>query len=153
MNDAAQTVSPDERIRFVDVSLHTDGDTGVSGRVALSLGPDRIFSGVAEGSPADEEGIACVAQATANALEQYARGRFRLNVRQVYHDNELGSVVVVLTATSMVGGGEQPLVGSAFTEGAPLRAAGLAVLSATNRYVRGWSATETAFPTSRLPVA
>jgi hypothetical protein len=118
-------------VRFVRAQF----DTLVSGRCAAQVelaGADATYVGRAEGGSIDAEGLRAAARATADALQDLGHP---VAVNRVEMVTAFGEAAVAVQATAQHEGETRRLVGFCLAGDDPLRAAVLAVLNATNRFL------------------
>ena len=135
-----------DRVRLEECEVKQLPGGGVEGHVTLVWNPDHRFVGTVEGEDSPEGRMRCAADATAMALDRataYALARepgsqekvgFEvLDVIETHaaHEDDVMLVLVSITVGDVV----TRVTGSCLSEDQPTRAAVLAVLRATNRFV------------------
>ncbi len=134
------------RVRLEEFDVKKLPGGRVEGHVALAWNPDHRFVGTVEGEDSLEGRMRCVADATAMALGRATAYALALepgsqeNVRfdvldvievQAAEEHDVMLVLVSITAGDVV----TRITGSCLCEDRPTRAAVLAVLRATNRFI------------------
>jgi hypothetical protein len=125
-----------QRLKFLSLEVQTPDEGAHRARVELGMGPGESFIGHADCAKPDADHLRCAAQATIDALHQAMKpsdGRFDLIG---VHAVKAFDAIVVIVAL-LVGREQAPrrLVGSYLAEDDPTRAAAIAVLNATNRFL------------------
>ena len=134
------------RVRLEEFEVKQLPGGRCEGHVGVAWSPDRRFVGTVEGEDSPEGRVRCAAEATAIALEQAtasalalepaSREKVGLEVLDVIQVKAAHEYDVVLVLVSMtVGDDVTRIPGSCMSENQPTRAAVLAVLRATNRYL------------------
>ncbi|MCZ6915765.1 MAG: hypothetical protein O7I93_03220 [Gemmatimonadetes bacterium] len=128
--------SASQRLRFLSLEVETPDAGAHAARVELQIRPGQSFTGRADCAEPDADHLRCAALATIDALHQAMRpsdGRFELIG---VHAVKAFDAIVVIVAL-LVGRDQAPrrLVGSYLAEEDPTRAAAIAVLNATNRFL------------------
>ena len=134
------------RVRLDDFEVKQLPGGGVEGHVTLAWDPDHRFVGTVEGEDSPEGCLRCAAEATAIALDQATAYALALepgsqeNVKfEVLDVIEVQAALkhdVMLVLVSITVGDEVTrFTGSALSEDQSTRAAVLAVLRATNRFL------------------
>ncbi len=124
------------RLKFLNLEVQAPDDGAHTARVVLGMGPGESFTGIADCTEPDDDHLRCAALATIDALHHAMRpsdGRFDLIG---VHAVKAFDAIVVIVAL-LVGREQSPrrLVGSYLAEDDPTRAAAIAVLNATNRFL------------------
>ena len=132
-----------DRVRLEECEVKQLPGGGVEGHVTLVWNPDHRFVGTVEGEDSPEGRMRCAADATAMALDRataYALAREPGNQKKVgfevidvhaAHEDDVMLVLVSITVGDVV----TRVTGSCLSEDQPTRAAVLAVLRATNRFL------------------
>lgn len=132
-----------DRVRLEECEVKQLPGGGVEGHVTLVWNPDHRFVGTVEGEDSPEGRMRCAAEATAMALDRataYALARepgsqkkvgFEVIDVHAAHEHDVMLVLVSITVGDVV----TRVTGSCLSEDQPTRAAVLAVLRATNRFV------------------
>lgn len=132
-----------DRVRLEECEVKQLPGGGVEGHVTLVWNPDHRFVGTVEGEDSPEGRMRCAADATAMALDRaiaYALARepgsqkkvgFEVIDVHAAHEHDVMLVLVSITVGDVV----TRVTGSCLSEDQPTRAAVLAVLRATNRFV------------------
>ena len=132
-----------DRVRLEECEVKQRPGGGVEGQVTLVWNPDHRFVGTVEGEDSPEGRMRCAADATAMALDRataYALARepgsqkkvgFEVIDVHAAHEDDVMLVLVSITVGDVV----TRVTGSCLSEDQPNRAAVLAVLRATNRFV------------------
>lgn len=122
---------PRRILRFENLDLRQPSPDSFVCRVTLSGPRDRVFMG--EGtSVVLGLAITAAARATLRAIETYARARFTLESIRKTHVGGRELILVIVTAATLP---RQELTGAVVIRGDETRAAVLAVLDATNRWL------------------
>jgi hypothetical protein len=137
LTDTSSTISASpsggqrRRLRFEDIQVTQLSAESFSCRVTLSGSRDRLFMG--EGTSV-VLGVAmtAAARATLRAVEAYADARFTLESIRKTH---VGGRDLMLVIVSPAAQPRQELAGAVVIRGDDTRAAALAVLDATNRWL------------------
>jgi hypothetical protein len=129
---------PPRIVKFVNVAVTELGSGRCSARVELSREPNRSYFGTATGPCGDEEQLLLVAQATANALVQAAAGSnasgYEIRVNEIDVQEAFGRPTVLVSVAGSYFNQRRNLLGLCYNPDLP-RAAALAVLNATNRFM------------------
>jgi hypothetical protein len=125
-----------QRLKFLSLEVAAPDGAASTARVVLGMGPGESFTGHADCTEPDDDHLRCAAMATIDALHQAMKpedGRFSLIG---VHAVKAFDAIVVIVAL-LVGREQAPrrLVGSYLAEEDPTRAASIAVLNATNRFL------------------
>ncbi len=134
------------RVRLEKIEVRQRPGGRVEGHVTLTWNPDTRFVGTVDGEDSPEGRMRCVAAATAIALEQAiasalalepgSRDKVALEVRDIIEVQLADKHDVVLVLVSMtVSDVVTHVPGSCLSTDRPSRAAVLAVLRATNRFL------------------
>ncbi len=126
-------------VKFVVAEL-TQAAGKCRARVELKRDPDRSYFGTAEGGCAEQDSLRSVAQATANALLQaVAVGEdpqgFEILVKELAVQLAFGKRTVLVSVAGTYFKQRRDLLGLCVIESDGARAAALAVLNATNRFL------------------
>ena len=129
---------PRRVLRFEDVTTTQPAPQRFACRVTLSGQRDRVYIGegnsVVLGAP-----MTAAARATLRAIEAYANERFTLeSIRRTYVGER--ELILVVVSVSVSTRRPQELTGAVVIRGDEARAAALAVLDATNRWLDSHSA-------------
>jgi hypothetical protein len=127
---------PRRVLRFEDIAVSRPGPDQFSCRVTLSGQHDRVFIGEGN-SVVLGAAMTAAARATVRALEAYANARFTLESIRKTHVGERDLILVVV---SVGGRPAQELTGAVVIRGDEAKAAALAVLDATNRWLDSYTA-------------
>lgn len=124
-------------VRFVAAQLERFPPTRLRARVVLRRPPYDFIVGTAERSLDTANELACVAEAAAAAVRQAAEAEAEtaVSVEQVARSETLGRSVVLVAVTARRHQESRELNGFCQVDGDPPRAAALAVLNATNRFL------------------
>jgi hypothetical protein len=127
----APRTGPRRLLRFEDIEVRQPTPDSFSCRVTLSGPRDRVFMG--EGTSV-VLGVAstAAARATLRAIEAYADARFTL---ESIRKTQVGGRELILVIVSAAGLPRQELAGAVVIRGDESKAAVLAVLDATNRWL------------------
>lgn len=106
-------------------------------RVILERPGHDLYIGTAEQTSAQRNELWCSAQAAAVALGQAvaAKGPEAVQVRGVERVDVFGKTAVLVKVDARRADQARPLIGVVETDGDPIRAAAVAVLNATNRFL------------------
>ncbi len=128
---AAPKRGPRRLLRFEEISVTQPWPDGFSCRVTLCGQRDRVFIGegnsVVLGAP-----MTAAARATVRAIEAYANARFTL---ESIRKTPVGERTLMLVVISVSTRPPQELTGAVVVRGDEAKAAALAVLDATNRWL------------------
>jgi hypothetical protein len=123
--------APRRLLRFEDVEVRQPTSGSFACRVTLSGSRDRVFMGegtsVVLGVP-----MTAAARATLRAIEAYADARFTLESIRKTNVGDRDLILVIVTASTRP---RLELTGAVVVRGDESRAAALAVLDATNRWL------------------
>ena len=125
-----------QRLKFLSLEVQAPDQGAHSAHVELGMGPGESFTGHADCSEPDTDHLRCAALATIEALHQAMKPTdVRFNLIGVHAVKAFDAIVVIVAL--LVGQDQTPrrLVGSYLAEEDPTRAAAIAVLNATNRFL------------------
>lgn len=131
---------PPRVVKFVKAELTSTGPNRCRGLVELKREGGRSCFGSADGDCAEPENLRCVAQATANALLQAVGADsdpagFEIRVKEVAVQDTFGKHTVLVAVSGTYFKQRRDLLGLCVIETDPVKAAALAVLNATNRFL------------------
>ncbi|MBI4503021.1 MAG: hypothetical protein HY700_17925 [Gemmatimonadetes bacterium] len=122
-------------MKFISIDMEYLAEDRCRARVALERGGTGSYQGAAEGSGPDAF-VRCAAQATADAVgKAVAGGASTLAVNQTTIADAFGRRTVFVEVAARHHGEQRTLLGFCVIEDDPARAAALAVLNATNRFL------------------
>lgn len=123
-------------IRFVDARVDHLANESCKATVELEHRDGRMFVGSARGPQGKQDELRAVARATSDALtDAFDDAGARVRVVNVLPVESLTQTVVLVTLAVTRGTDQHNLVGVCDATNDPVRAAALAVLNATNRYL------------------
>ena len=123
-------------IRFVDARIEHLGDDSCKATVELERRDGGMFVGSARGPKGQLDELRAVARATSDALsEAFDAKAARVRVVNVSVVESLMQTAVLVTLAASRGTDHHSLLGVCDVAEDPARAAALAVLNATNRYL------------------
>lgn len=134
--EAPEKRGPRRLLRFEDVEVTQPTPDTFSCRVTLAGQRDRVFIGEGK-SIVLGAAITAAARAALRAVEAYASSRFTLESIRKTHVGERELILVVVSVSSHP---SQELTGAVVVRGNEPKAAALAVLDATNRWLDSHSA-------------
>jgi hypothetical protein len=121
-------------LRFVQANVEALPDDRCRAVVRIELPEHGLHSGTAEGGHADS--LRTVSRAAAEAVsEAFDADGIRIRVRGIQSMEAFGQTIVIASIAASYGGKTQMLLGICNDGQDPSRAAALAVLSATNRFL------------------
>jgi len=131
---------PPRIVTFAHADVTDIGSGRCRARVELKREPNRSYFGTSEGPCTDEERLRSVAQATANALLQAAAAGadasgYEIRVTEVGIQQAFGKPTVLVSVAGSYFNQRRDLLGLCVANPDPARAAALAVLNATNRFL------------------
>lgn len=128
--------TPSRTIRFVDARVEHLGDESCKATVELERRDGGMFVGSARGPKSRQDELRAIARATSDALSEAFDDRaVRVRVVNVSLVESLTHTAVLVTLAVSRGSDQHSLLGVCDVAGDPVRAAALAVLNATNRYL------------------
>ena len=129
---AHRASAPAQRaVKFVSVDVG-DGEGGHRARVQLERRSGGFYQGTAE----DPDTIRCAAQAAAEAISRVLAGKgWTLAIEQTTVADTFGKRTVFVQVAARSQGEHRLLLGFCLIDADPARAAALAVLNATNRFL------------------
>jgi hypothetical protein len=123
---------PRRLLRFEDVEIREDANECVSCRVTLGAQADRVYVGEGSSVVLGSAPMTAAARATVHAIQGYTDERFTLeSINKASVDGRDLIVAIVGIANRPA----QELTGAVVIHGDEARAAALAVLDATNRWL------------------
>ena len=123
-------------LRFVQANVETLPEDRCRAVVRIELADSGLHSGSAEGGSAPVDGLRTVSRAAAEAVsEAFEPHGIRVRVRGVQSVEAFGQTMVIASVAASFGGKTQTLLGICNDGQDGSRAAALAVLSATNRFL------------------
>jgi hypothetical protein len=127
-----RTSTSARRLRFDDVEVTSPRPDQVSCRVTLTAQDDRVFVGEGSSVVLGTAQMNAAARATVHAVQAFADTKVTLESCNKTH---LGGRDVVLVVLSVSADPPQELIGAVMVRGDESKAAALAVLDATNRWL------------------
>ncbi|MBI4421270.1 MAG: hypothetical protein HY560_10625 [Gemmatimonadetes bacterium] len=129
------TTRPPRVLKFISATLEETGGRCCA-RVELQGQAGDAYAGAAEGACQEIERLRSVAQATADAvLRAVGEGEDALNVEGVVINDTFGQRTVFVQVSAYYWRERRKLLGFSLIDPDPHRAAALAVLNATNRFL------------------
>lgn len=127
---------PPRTIRFVRAELESIADDRCRAVVQIERPDTGLFSGIAEGPVSPTDQLRAVARAAGDAVtEAFKEDGVSVRVRGVLPVEAFGQTVVVVSLAAAAKGRNQTLLGVCDGGADSTRAAALAVLNATNRFL------------------
>jgi hypothetical protein len=128
---ALLTARPPRQVRFV-LTRFENLDEGRCAAYVELQGPGASYTGRAEGGSRDVGGLRAAAEATAGALRDLGHA---VTLQDVQSIRAVGEFAVAVRVKAEHGHETRELVGFCLAGDDPMRAAALAVLNATNRFL------------------
>ena len=129
------TMTDDERLVFSDFTFKRFPDGRCRAQVQLTRRGGDQFVGTSEGRGTDTMALRCAAQASVGAIQQAVEPGQSLELLGVKSVHAFDSVIVIVSVGVSGGGNRRRFVGTYVAEKGSERAAAVAVLNATNRYL------------------
>jgi len=127
---------PPRTIRFIRAELETLEGDRCRAIVQIERPETGLHTGTADGAAASADGMRAVARAAADAVsEAFSADEVRVRVRGVQPVEAFGQTVVIVSVAASARGRSQTLLGVCDGGENTSRAAALAVLNATNRFI------------------
>jgi hypothetical protein len=127
---------PPRTIRFIRAELDNPADDRCRAVVQIERPDSGLFSGTAEGPNGPGDQLRAVARAAGDAVtEAFKSDGVSVRVRGVLPVEAFGQTVVVVSVAATAKGRNQTLLGVCDGGTDTSRAAALAVLNATNRFI------------------
>lgn len=128
---------PPRQVRFVTATLEHLPDDRCRARVIFQRPGHDLYVGTVERPEADGDGLACVAEAAAQALRQAVppQDASALQVQGVHRFDCFGREGILVAVAARRNVESRQLTGVSTVNGDPAWAAALAVLHATNRFL------------------
>ena len=123
-------------LRFVQADVEPLSEDRCRAVVRIELPDHGMHSGTAEGGPVGSDALRTVSRAAAEAVsEAFDADGIRIRVRGIQSVEAFGQTIVIASIAASYGGKTQTLLGICNDGQDGFRAAALAVLSATNRFL------------------
>ncbi len=125
----------DERLIFTDFKFDNFPDARCRAEVELTRRSGTHVVGTREGRGAETVALRCAAQATVDAIQKVVDPERSFELLGVKSVHAFDTVVVIVCVGVTDPQGHRRLVGTFVADRGPERAAAVAVLNATNRYL------------------
>ena len=128
-------MTDDERLIFTDFKFNHFPDARCRAEVELTRRSGDQVVGMREGKGTEIVALRCAAQATMDAIQQVVDPERSFELLGVKSVHAFDSVIVIVCVGVTDPEGHRRLVGTFVADRGPERAAAVAVLNATNRYL------------------
>ncbi len=128
-------MSDDVRLVFSNFIFNRFPDGRCRAQVELTRSGGGNFVGTREGKGTETVALRCAAQASVDAIQQAVESGRSFELIGVKSVNAFDSVIVIVSVGVTDQDGRRRFVGTYVADQGPERAAAVAVLNATNRYV------------------
>jgi len=128
-------MTDDERLIFSNFIFNSFPDGRCRAQVELTRMSGGMFVGTREGKGAETVALRCAAEATVDAIQQVVESGRSLELLGVKSVHAFDSVIVIVSVGVTDQDGRRRFVGTYVADHGAERAAAVAVLNATNRYV------------------
>ncbi len=128
-------MTDDERLVFSDFIFHRFPDGRCRAQVELTRISGGMFVGTREGKGTETVALRCAAQASVDAIQQVVESGRSFELLGVKSVHAFDSVIVIVSVGVTDQNGHRRFVGTYVADEGAERAAAVAVLNATNRYV------------------
>lgn len=123
-------------IRFIRAQIEPRADDSCEATVEIEHRGVGVFTGTARGPQGQQDELRAVARAMSDALsDAFEPKGARVRVVSVHLVESLTQTAVLVVLAVSRGADNQPLLGICDAKSDPVRAAALAVLNATNRFL------------------
>ena len=128
-------MADDERLVFSNFIFNRFPDGRCKARVELTRLDGGMFVGTREGKGTETVALRCAAQASVDAIQQVVESGRSFELLGVKSVHAFDSVIVIVSVGVTDQDGHRRLVGTYVADKGAERAAAVAVLNATNRYL------------------
>jgi hypothetical protein len=128
-------MTDDERLVFSNFIFNSFPDGRCRAQVELTRMGGGMFVGTREGKGAETVALRCAAEATVDAIQQVVESGRSFELLGVKSVHAFDSVIVIVSVGVTDQDGRRRFVGTYVADHGAERAAAVAVLNATNRYV------------------